>query len=100
MDRITQFINKDFDKFKIDPETGTGISSEGAASWIITLWNSIQSYISTLSVTVGGLKVNDLSINNSIAIGRSAPWYVHSDNYKWKIYLDDDGDWHTDKVEE
>jgi len=100
MDKITQFMNKNFDKFKIDPETGLGVSSDGASSWIVTLWNSIQSYISTLSVTVGGLKVNDLSINNSIAIGKSAPWYVYSDNYKWRVYLDDNGIWRTDKVEE
>lgn len=95
-----QFNTGDFDKFKIDPKAGVGQGVAGSPSWIGRLWNSLQLYIASLTVNVAGIEVNDLVVNNLLWLKKGISWFIHSTNYKWKVYPDDEGVLISEEIDE
>lgn len=86
-----QFNIRDYDKFKINPKEGVGQGVAGIPAWISTLWDALQLYIASLTVNIAGIEVNDLIVNNQFELKKGLNWIFYSDNYKWKIYPDDEG---------
>ena len=67
MGKTTQFIEKEFEPFKIYPIPGIPFVSD--SSWIAVLWRSLEEYLSDKVLFLPYIKANKIEVDSLIVTG-------------------------------
>ena len=101
MSRDTQFVEKNVKEYKFDPKTVGTFPPKTWPAWLTSLWNMLSAYLRNRNITLGGLKVSNLSVNNDMEYGKNnRTIYTDANGVRRKVYLDKYGVWITEIIDE